>query len=62
MRVSDSLIAEERVAVIGLRSADVNADFGIRDRRGTDAGVFESFPGQLQQNALLRIDLNRFAR
>ena len=31
MRVSDRLIAEERMTVIGLRSADVNADFGIRD-------------------------------
>ena len=62
MRVGDRLIAEERMAVVGLRGADENADFGIRDRRWTDAGVFQRFPGQLQQNALLRIDLLGFAR
>ena len=62
MRIRDRLVAVDRVRVIGLRGADEDADFGAGDRGWADAGIFERFPGQLQQDPLLRIHLRRLAR
>ena len=62
MRIRHCLIATDRVPVIGLRGADEDADVGAGDRGWTDAGIFERFPGQLQQYPLLRIHLCGLAR
>ena len=62
VRVRDRRVAGDAVAVVGQRGADEHADLIAGDRRRTDAGVFQRFPGQFQQDALLRVHLLRFAR
>ncbi len=62
MRISNRVIAEEFVSVVGLRGADKNADIGSRDGGWGNACVFQRFPCQLKQDALLRIHLLSFAR
>ncbi len=62
MRVDRSRIAERAIGVVDERSADEHA--GIRTGEGgrTYPGVFQGFPGQLQQDSLLRVHLLGLAR
>jgi hypothetical protein len=51
-----------QIAVIEAGGADIDADFGARERAGRDAGVFERAPDDIEQEALLRVDFGGFAR
>src|SRR5687768_16163067 len=62
MRIGDRMVAEEFVSVISLRGADENADIGPSNGGWRNAGIFQRFPRQLQQDALLRVHLLGFAR
>ena len=62
MRIGDSMVAKELVSIISLRGADKNADIGPSNGGRWNAGVFQRFPCELQQDALLRIHLLCFAR
>jgi len=62
MRIGDRMVAEEFVSVVSLRGPDKNADIGPSNGGRWNASVFQRFPCQLQQDALLRIHLLCFAR
>ena len=55
MRIGYRMIGKKEMAVIGLGPTDKHADFGTGQRGRADAGILERFPGQLEQDALLRI-------
>jgi hypothetical protein len=61
MRIRDRWITDHRMGVVGLRGADKDPGLGPGDRARRDACIFQRFPGQLQQNPLLRIHLLRLA-
>ena len=50
-------IEQTQVGMVDGRDADEDAGVRSGKPRGPDAGVFEAFPGQLQQQALLRVHL-----
>ncbi len=60
MRVRDGRIVIELIGVVRQRTADENADLRAGDRRGSNPGVRQRLPRQLQQDALLRIHLFGF--
>jgi hypothetical protein len=62
MSVGDRFIAEKRVTVVCLRRTDIHSNIGANERRRADARVLKCFPRELKQDALLRINLNSFAR
>ena len=49
------------IAVVEARGADIDADLFAGEARRRDAGVLERFPDDLEQQALLRIDLRGLA-
>ena len=62
MGIGDRNVADHRMRIVGLRGADEHADVGSCHRARRDAGVFQCFPGELEQDPLLRIHLLGFAR
>ncbi len=60
--VSDGRVAVEGVRVVGERAADEDPDVRARDRGRRDPGALQRLPGELQQDALLRVHLLGFAR
>ncbi len=63
VRVRRSIHAHElQLRVVGGRYADVHAGAAAGDPVERLAGVLERFPGHLEQHALLRVDVVRFAR
>ena len=50
------------IAVVGRRGADEHARFGSGEARRRDAGILQGLPGELQQQALLRVHLVGLAR
>ena len=62
MAISNRRIAVNDVGIISQRPTDINASARSMQRGWEDAGILQRFPRQLQQNALLWIDLLGLAR
>jgi hypothetical protein len=62
MGIGYSMIDSEPVSVFDLAGPDKYANFRPRKGRWRNSSIFQSFPGQLEENPLLRVHLHRFAR
>ena len=62
MRVGRRDVGDEMQRMVERGGADEDADIGPRDRRQRNVRVLERLPHQLQQQALLRVDLLGLAR
>src|SRR4051812_25560015 len=62
MRIGYGMIDSEPVSVFDLAGPDKHADFRPRKGRWSNSRVLQSFPGQLEEDALLGVHLDRLTR